>query len=318
MRKTILLSSIGLCLLASSPAIAERIPRSGKADARIKTLTYHENDVYRLRGAYGYTTTIEFSEKEQIETISLGDSEAWQVIPGSRKNLIYIKPLEQNAETNMTVLTSKRIYTFELAAAKASSPKAGDLTFRVKFRYPEEETLELANFGSKAAGRYDPMQGADASNWNFDYSYAGPNSLRPKRVYDDGTFTYFEFKKPGMTPAIFSVDEEGNESIVNYNTEGSYMIVNSVGQQFTLRDGNAATCIFNDAFPKDKGKQSRPVPIAELQEKKVKTAKATKAAKASPVASKAPDAIEQDALASSEKPGFFSYWHGKETTTLNN
>ena len=318
MRKTILLSSIGLCLLASSPAIAERIPRSGKADARIKTLTFHENDVYRLRGAYGYTTTIEFSEKEQIETISLGDSEAWQVIPGSRKNLIYIKPLEQNAETNMTVLTSKRIYTFELAAAKASSPKAGDLTFRVKFRYPEEETLELANFGSKAAGRYDPMQGADASNWNFDYSYAGSNSLRPKRVYDDGTFTYFEFKKPGMTPAIFSVDEEGNESIVNYNTEGSYMIVNSVGQQFTLRDGNAATCIFNDAFPKDKGKQSRPVPIAEVQEKKVKTAKATKAAKASPVASKAPDTIEQDALANNEKPGFFSYWHGKETTTLNN
>ncbi len=82
--------------------------------------------------------------------------------------------------------------------------------------------------------------------------------------------------------------------------------------------GNAATCIFNDAYPKDKGKQSRPVPIAELQEKKVKTAKGTKTAKAGPVPSKKPDADNQDALANSEKPGFFSYWHGKETTTLNN
>jgi P-type conjugative transfer protein VirB9 len=316
--KNYIIAGLFILPLLSTPALADRSARPGTADARIKSYTYHENEVYYLKGHYGFTMVIEFSPKEKVESISIGDSEAWQVIPGSRKNLIYIKPLEQNAETNMTVLTSKRIYTFELAAAKASSPKAGDLTFRVKFRYPEEETLELANFGSKAAGRYDPLQGADASNWNFDYSYAGSNSLRPKRVYDDGTFTYFEFKKPGMTPAIFSVDEEGNESIVNYNTEGSYMIVNSVGQQFTLRDGNAATCIFNDAFPKDKGKQSRPVPIAELQEKKVKTAKGSKTAKASPAASKAPDTIEQDALASSEKPGFFSYWHGKETTTLNN
>jgi len=150
MRKTILLSSIGLCLLASSPAIAERIPRSGKADARIKTLTFHENDVYRLRGAYGYTTTIEFSEKEQIETISLGDSEAWQVIkPKQQPNILFIKPLEENADTNMTVLTSKRMYTFDMAAGHATTSQSPTLAFLIKFIYPEEQTLELASFADK-------------------------------------------------------------------------------------------------------------------------------------------------------------------------
>ncbi len=308
-----ILIGVSILPLLVSPALAERVARSGAADARIKSYTYFENEVYYLKGHYGFTTVIEFSSKEKVESISIGDSEAWQVIPGNRKNLIYIKPLEQNAETNMTILTSKRIYTFELAASKAGSPKANDLTFRVKFKYPEEENLELANFGNKPAGNYNPLDGADASAWNFDYSYAGDKSLRPKKVFDDGTFTYFEFKKPDKTPAVFSVDEQGNESLVNFNVEGSFIIVNSTGRQFTLRDGSAATCIFNDAYPKEKGKQSNPVPIAELQEKKTKNIKDRKLAVASVEPIKQPPEVPEF-----KKPDIFSFIQGKETITLNN
>lgn len=307
-----LLAGLIILPLLSPPAFADRAARPGTADARIKSYTYHENDVYYLKGHYGFTMVIEFSSKEKVESISIGDSEAWQVIPGSRKNMIYIKPLEQNAETNMTVLTSKRIYTFELAADKAATPKSRDLTFRVKFRYPEEETLELANFGSKPARKYNPLDGADASAWNFDYSYAGDRGLRPKRVFDDGTFTYFEFSKPGATPAIFSVDNEGNESLVNFNTEGSYIIVNSTGRQFTLRDGDTTTCIFNDGYPKEKGKQEKPTPLVELKEKKVA---------ATTLPAKKPATLKNAAVESAEdneQPGAFSYFRGKETITLNN
>lgn len=308
-----LMAGLIILPLLSSPALAERAARPGTADARIKSYTYHENDVYYLKGHYGFTMVIEFSPKEKVDSISIGDSEAWQVIPGSRKNMIYIKPLEQNAETNMTVLTSKRIYTFELAADKAATPKSRDLTFRVKFRYPEEETLELANFGSKPTSKYNPLDGADASAWNFDYSYAGDRGLRPKRVFDDGTFTYFEFSKPGATPAIFSVDNEGNESLVNFNVEGSYIIVNSTGRQFTLRDGDTTTCIFNDGYPKEKGKQEKPIPLVELKEKKVAAAPALPAKKPATLKNAAAGSAEN-----SEQPTSFSYFRGKETITLNN
>lgn len=313
------MTGLAILPLLSSPALADRAARSGTADARIKSYTYHENDVYYLKGHYGFTSVIEFSPKEKVESISIGDSEAWQVIPGSRKNLIYIKPLEQNAETNMTVLTSKRIYTFELAADKAASPKSRDLTFRVKFKYPEEETLELANFGNKPASKYNPLDGADASAWNFDYSYAGDRGLRPKRVFDDGTFTYFEFKKADVTPAVFAVDEQGNESLVNFNVEGSYIIVNSVGRQFTLRDGNAATCIFNDAYPKEKGKQSKPTPLVELQEKKDTAGKDKKMASVMVMPTKKPIALVESAPSENdEQPSAFPYFRGKDTIALNN
>lgn len=314
-----LMAGLVILPLLSSPALADRAARSGSADARIKSYTYHENDVYFLKGHYGFTSVIEFSPKEKVESISIGDSEAWQVIPGSRKNLIYIKPLEQNAETNMTVLTSKRIYTFELAADKAASSKSRDLTFRVKFKYPEEETLELANFGSKPASKYNPLDGADASAWNFDYSYAGDRGLRPKRVFDDGTFTYFEFKKADVTPAVFAVDEQGNESLVNFNVEGSYIIVNSVGRQFTLRDGNTATCIFNDAYPKEKGKQSKPTPLVELQEKKDTDDKGKKLASAVVTPAKKPIALTESAPPENDEEfNIFSYLRGKDSITLNN
>ena len=253
----------------SAPALADRAPRSGTADARVKTLTYHENDVYRLRGYYGFTTVIEFSSKERIETISIGDSEAWQIIKPSRPNVLFVKPLEQNAETNMTVLTSKRIYTFEMSADKAASPKSGDLTFRLKFIYPEEEALELASIGSLPGDKFDPLANSPISDWNFDYSYSGAKKLRPTRAFDDGTFTYFQFKDFDTIPAVFTVDEQGNESIINFNIQGQYLVVNRVARQFTFRDGDTATCIFNDGFPKAVGAESAIVPIEVLEEKKV-------------------------------------------------
>lgn len=265
----------------TSPAFAERVPRSGKADARVKTLTYHENDVYRLRGHYGFTTTIEFSPKERIETISVGDSEAWQIIKPGQPNILFVKPLEENAETNMTVLTSSRVYTFDMSAARAASPASNALTFRIKFIYPEEQSLELANFTGKSSS-FNPLSGTPATEWNFDYSYSGDKRLRPERVFDDGAFTYFLMKNLDVMPAAFAVDQNGNESIVNFTVQGKYLVINRVGAQFTLRDGNTATCIFNESYEQVKGKQVSIVPIETLEKKKPQKATSTVKKKSTP------------------------------------
>lgn len=112
--KTLLIAAISIAVLAAGPAYAGKDPRPGSADSRIKTFTYHETEVYQLKGHYGFSTVIEFSPRERIETVSMGDSEAWQVLPTkSRPNILLIKPLEENAQTNMTVMTTKRIYTFD-------------------------------------------------------------------------------------------------------------------------------------------------------------------------------------------------------------
>ena len=272
-------------LLASSmpcsPAYAITEPRKGPADARVKTLTYRENDVFELKGHYGFTTMVELSPKEHIETTSIGDSEAWQVIPSTqRSNILFVKPLEPNAETNMTVLTDKRIYAFELSASIASSYKSDDLAFRVRFIYPED-AQELSYKKKDSIKDYDPLADSDTSDWNFDYAYSGEKRLRPERAFDDGTFTYLQFERQDTTPSVFVVDEDGHESLINFNIQGDYLVIERVGRQFTLRDGDIATCIFNEAYAVESGTQTKKTTL-----KSTKKAKTTKAA--TPVPSKKP------------------------------
>jgi len=251
MKKFLLTTAIALTL--ASPVMAGKTPRPGSADARVKTITYHDTDVYRLTAHYGFSTVIEFNPSENIETISLGDSAAWQTIKPGRGNLLFIKPLEQNASTNMTVITNERIYTFELTAKSAQSHRSKHLSFRIKFIYPELIDMELANIGKSKNNGFNPKKFKPTSvapeNWNLKYSYSGSKSLRPVRAFDDGIFTYLQFSKTGKTPAVFSVDKDGNESIVNYSMRGKYLVVESLSRQFTLRDGDYVTCIFNDDFP---------------------------------------------------------------------
>ncbi len=250
MKKLLLTTTLILCI--TNPAMAGRAPHDGSADARVKTLTYHSSDVYSITAHYGFSSVIEFARGENIDAISLGDSEAWQIVRPPQGNLLFLKPLLENADTNMTVITDRHIYTFELSARKAQSYKSQQLSFRIKFQYPEQMDIKLANMGKRQNNGFTSIGFTPSSvppeEWNFNYSYAGSKRLRPMRAFDDGIFTYFQFSNSAGAPAVFSVDENGNESIINYSMRGKYLVVKTIAHQFTLRNGKTSTCIFNDDY----------------------------------------------------------------------
>ena len=64
---------------ASDPKVEGRIDQPIAIDSRIKTFIYSENEVFRLVVHYGYQTSIEFAEDEEIQTISAGNNYAWQL-----------------------------------------------------------------------------------------------------------------------------------------------------------------------------------------------------------------------------------------------
>ena len=302
--KPLLLNTAIISCLFISPALAGKDPRPMIADSRVKIVTYHESDVYQVRGHYGYSTVIELSPKERIETISLGDTQSWQVMKPGKPNIMFIKPLEEDAATNMTVITDKRMYTFELTASQAYSHRSPDLTFRLKFHYADDATQELAYIGSVSQAHYNPLEGTDATDLNFDYSYSGSKRLRPVRAFDDGVFTYFQFEDFDVMPAVFAVDENGNERLVNFNVQGKYVVVSGLGSQFTLRDGNTATCIFNEAFPKPIQKpeiETGVIPLVELEE----ASEEVVLSYATPKPTRKPN-IEAIKLAEEEEPSLFT------------
>ena len=91
--------------------------------------------MFRIVVHYGWQTIVEFAENEEIQTISVGNNYAWQVSPLDRR--LFIKPLEENILTNMTVITSLRSYQFEIESKSSSSTRDDELTFVVRFFYPD-------------------------------------------------------------------------------------------------------------------------------------------------------------------------------------
>ncbi len=253
MRQVFLIIALLLTLTFAmgSPASALLVPQPLAVEPRFKTIPYSPNEVFKFTGHYGYQSVIEFEEGEEINTISVGDSIPWQFQPmGSR---LFLKPIEQDAQTNMTVITNRRTYYFELHAEEVEDITNKDLTFALRFAYSDLEGPLLEGSGFSSEVIPDLMDPEVRSKLNFNYSIVGSETISPIRIFDDGEFTYFEFKSINADlPAFYTVDSLGNESVINYRTAGSYIVVEKVAAVLTLRNGAYVMCVFNESRKLDK------------------------------------------------------------------
>lgn len=224
-----ILMSMGFC----SATYSANVPRSVAADHHVKLVQYDPHNVVLLKGHYGYQTQISFAPNEIIQNVAIGDSMAWLAVPVHHH--LFVKPVTEST-TNMAVLTNRHSYNFELD----SSSKQDGATYQLTFTYPEDHYAEANTVNT--AITFDP----DKLNWR--YSFTGFRSLAPIAAFDNGQFTYFKFKHDGMShlPSVFIVDKHRHESLVNYHMQGEYMVINHVAKQFTLRDGDYITSIYND------------------------------------------------------------------------
>jgi len=228
----------------SYEALAGREPRPIKVDHRVRTIMFQPDEVYKFTGHYRYQSSIEFSEGEEIKTISMGDSTSWMLNPSG--NLLFLKPIEQDATTNMTLITNRHTYLFELHARETDDINDDNMVFIMRFLYPDGND-------SKSVTQYldrvpTPDLENDAGKYNFNYSISGSDDIAPIRIFDDGEFTFFQFRdKNAEVPAFFWVDDDGSEALINYRTRGDYIVVERVTKRFTLRHGSTIVCVFNEA-----------------------------------------------------------------------
>lgn len=217
--------------------------RSVEIDHRVRTIMYLPDRVYKFTGHYRYQSSIEFEAGETIQTISMGDSTAWMLNPSG--NRLFLKPLEQDATTNMTLITNRRLYLFELHAKETDNIKDDNMVFILRFLYPSSNnSATVSNYLDNV-----PEPEPDNDTYNFNYTISGSDRIAPLRIFDDGEFTYFQFRdKNADLPAFYWVDEGGNEALINYRTRGDYIVVERVSSRMTLRHGPAIVCVFNEAM----------------------------------------------------------------------
>lgn len=235
-----LLLLAAFAVLFTAEAFASQVPRPGSLDRRVTSVVYQANNVLEVPATYGISTMIIFDEDEKFETISLGDTDSWQVAPSEKGNILFVKPIARNVATNMNVVTTKRIYFLEL---NDYAPQDGKQVFAIRFVYPEKDLNARLRQEARDRAAYPNIANIDRANVNIDYSFLGDPTLKPSMVFDDGKKTFFKFEK--TVPAIFAVQSDFSETLRNFRKEGDYIVVDGVATQYTLRDGNQWTCIFN-------------------------------------------------------------------------
>jgi type IV secretion system protein VirB9 len=247
--KLALAATLVIATIAPTAAQAVQESKPLTVDGRIKTYVYVPNEVFFFTGHYRYQSTIELHPSETIESISMGDSTGWLIQDtGSR---IFLKPVDPDAITNMMVYTNKRTYLFELHADEAEDIRDENLSFITRFTYPSEtESFSFREFApqQKVESRETIENNPDA--YNVNYTITGSSEITPLKVFDDGEFTYIEFKgNNSPIPAAFKVDKNGNEALINYRMTDGYFVIEDTVSMITLRYGDEVACIFNEAKP---------------------------------------------------------------------
>ncbi len=220
-----------LCFIAlACPAHAEMTPGASSLDHRVRITRYVDGQVYQIKVSMMKVTSVEFGRDEEIRSIVAGDTEGFDfdAVPGGK--VMVIKPKIAGIATNITVYTNKRSYYFSVKETKRAP------YYVVRFSHPDSNSKTP----TKVVTKLPP------------YSHYGADKLTlitPIQIWDDGTFTYFRFKKNTSVPAIFRISN-GRERTTNSTAQSDGLIrVSGVSKYWVLRAGDVENTVARRAAP---------------------------------------------------------------------
>lgn len=204
----------------------------------------------------GFVTQIDFGKGETIESLGgtsqaaalTGDADGWIVVGRKGDRHLYLKPKAEAYPSNLMVVTNRYNYAFDLRILPDTSSSDG--VWRLSFRYPNDGFSNPELKANQVASALD----APAEKRNLKYRIkliTGNGDIMPKRVWDDGRFTYIALGNNREIPAAFKVDGNDGESTVNLHTEGQLLVIHEVARRFMLRLDKQEVGIWNEAFDPD-------------------------------------------------------------------
>lgn len=225
---------------------ADSVPMRGSADSRIRTVLYSPDEVVRLYGFVGYHLDLEFASDESFLGLSAGDPEA--ITYSAHENVLTLRPKAVSSQMNLTVSTSKRRYYFEYTiAAHPSSRFADEVMYAVRFMYPANPNLKESLTPEQRVAR-DLALAQRKRSRNVDYWFCGDTTIKPIAASDDGVHTRLTFAPKAELPAIFVNNDDGSESLLNFNMDEGDVVIHRVAARFIVRRGRLTGCIVNKHF----------------------------------------------------------------------
>ncbi len=284
MRQQLQALAIAAAMVVCGLAHAEITPPKGERDARVRVVEYSPRQVVRVVTFYGVSSHIEFGEGETIKDVAVGDDAAWKIVPRGRH--LFIKPVAKQADTNVTVLTDKRAYHFAIVVngrgeKDASAWSDPNLVYSLSFVYPGEEAARNDAMAALRASQEQQRQAAESVRTqlsdaarvgvNWDYWVSGADEIAPTAARDDGRFIYLTFSRNRDMPAVYIVDEAGNESLVQTHVQdGNTIAVQRMARRLMLRKGEAVAMVLNKSWNANGGADNATGTIAPGVERVIK------------------------------------------------
>ena len=218
MKQLKIFSQVLLLLLAQNLNASE-VDAPVTIDSRIKTFVYSENEIFPVVLHYGYQTAIEFGKDETIQTYSVGNQFVWQFSAIGRT--LFIRPLEDNIVTNMTVITNKKRYYFELYSKMISGINDEEMSYVVRFFYPDNGSDKIKIKISEDKSKDENID--VIKPYNFNYEISGLNKDKLSVVFDNKINTFFKFTNIDKVNYINCDGKNLTPRIL-----GNYMVINSL------------------------------------------------------------------------------------------
>lgn len=248
----VITASVGYFLMSFN-AQALETPRRSHEDHRIQYVNYSKDDVVRVNAVNGFITTIVFAPGEKVVNYGSGYSTAWEFADAD--NMFFLKPKDKEGSTNLVIVTSERVYNFDVFLVENKA----NATYKLTFRYPEDYIKAKIkegqeNYVKQELEKEDPDLNPTGGLINYAYTMnfgksEGSRLIAPLQCYDNGRFTYLKFRNNTDFPAVYSVSADG-EAIVNSHVEDEALVIHGVYKELRLRAGSDVVGIYNDGYQK--------------------------------------------------------------------
>ena len=236
------------CAISRPTVLANpQVPATaGSDEPSIRYVRYSADHIYRLRGRVGYEIDLQFAPGERFIGLGVGDSKAIKVAAAT--DHLFIKPVVSRVSTDMTVLTNRRTYVFNYRVEPVGASASKSIVYAMRFQYPHAALRRSA-----AARRRQRLERAlsraeHAPPGNTDYWFCGSAALKPRAAWDDGAETHLVFPSREQLPAVFRLNSDGSESLVNFHMRGAQMVIQGIARRWVLKRGRLTGCIVNRSF----------------------------------------------------------------------
>ena len=245
-------------LLSGSIAYAASIPNHAHQDSRIQYVDYDPDNVVKIRAKIGHTVTVQLDKSEDAEkgVVAMGDAQAWNMaVKGN--NLIF-KPTATSPATNLTVITDKRTYVFDLSLAGCIKGKkkrcvaTQEPTYLLRFHYPTEEEKARKKRAAQQERALNMMVkfglSKETAQLNYLYYGKGDKAIAPSAIWDDGRFTYIQYADNRDLPAVYKINPDGSEMLVNSHMEEDVIVVHETAPKLIIRLGESVLGVENKGY----------------------------------------------------------------------